>query len=51
MTLAAIAEKLAAALRTYAKCQCETKAFWPWKREVVCARCEALALYDASLRK
>jgi|SoimicmetaTmtLPC_FD_contig_31_28628585_length_410_multi_3_in_0_out_0_1 hypothetical protein len=49
MTLPTIAEKLAATLRTHAKCQCETKTYWPWRREVTCARCAVLELYEAHI--
>lgn len=40
---------LAACIRTHVRCQCETKAFWPWKREVTCARCVALEAYGIRL--
>jgi hypothetical protein len=44
--LPSIAEKLAAALRNM-PCLCVVEGFWPWKKPRTCARCAALAEYDA----
>jgi hypothetical protein len=42
-------DQLAAIVRTHAKCGCEQRAFWPWRRDVECNRCLALTAYE--LRK
>lgn len=42
----ALHHQLAAVARTHARCLCETKAFWPWRREVTCSRCVALTQFE-----
>lgn len=41
-----LTDKLASALRTYGRCLCQTKAFWPWRKEYRCGMCLALTDYD-----
>lgn len=44
--LPAIAAKLAHALRNM-PCLCVVEGFWPWKTPRTCARCAAIAEYEA----
>jgi hypothetical protein len=45
--LPVIAAELASIGKIHVRCSCETKSFWPWKREIKCRRCKALEAFDA----
>lgn len=34
--------RMASVIELHVRCQCETIALWPWKREQKCGRCEIL---------